>query len=126
MKNIPNTPLYCVEVPKDAEDLQIITFFDKNKAIMFVVNEPGYYETGFRPIGKEDLEILGTIDSEEISFDVEPYLEIHRKHFGIKVFKTYEGIVQGTDDKREAFCSLLQSHGIEIKQNTKLLILEKK
>lgn len=134
MKNIPNTQLYCVEVPKDAfqfekeiekeDDWFQLLWHDTIKD-----EESGFYgecvelneDIGF------DFEILGEIDSEQISFDVELYVKSKYKvtssSFQCTRYFNYLENEFKEIYKNDSFRSLLQSHGIQIKENTKLLIL---
>jgi len=125
MKTLTPTNLIAVEVPKEAEDFQIIVYADKKKALLFIVNQPGYYETGYRNLGQLYLEILGEVTDTEISFDVEPYLKYDTVFInGMHRFRIYTDLPSGnTFDKNESFRSLLQSNGIVIREGYKYIIL---
>lgn len=75
--------------------------------------EPGNYK------------VLGTVDLESISFDVEPLLEKSFKIDGKQLYKCYKELITATEVPEESFRSLLKSKGIEPTSESKILIIEK-
>jgi len=113
MKTLTPTNIIALEVPKDSEDFKIIVYADNKKALLFIVNQPGYYETGYINLGELDLEILGEFTDTEFSFDV----ELPNKNFvGRTVYKNFNNPESGFfETKEESFRSLLRFNEIYFK-----------
>lgn len=115
MKQLTTPPneTYAVIVPKGAKEK------DYTKAIC-----DGIWNT-FDVIPKEfNWKILGTVTSESIDFDVSGIVESDRRLLPF-VYKNY---VYDTiaKDSHDSFRSLLKSKGVEIGENEKVVVIQKR
>ena len=109
-----NTDIIAVEVPKNAKEFTIVDISKERKALHYIIEEYGGYSGCFKDIPNNDFELLGEATEDEISFDVEPYVESNSVGF----YKDYSTkfIVRGQEfklfDKNNSFRSLLQASGL--------------
>ena len=111
------TSLIEVEVPKDARDYQT-KWIGEKLYLLYYYNSHAVNKV---ELGQDDFEILGEITADEITFDVEPYVE-KTKHYswgGYGYAKTEDVFINYTDiglsierTAKESFYSLLQSNGL--------------
>lgn len=122
--------IYGVVVPKASFDYTILS-----TCIYF--NIPFGNGIGFNKVeveNTEDLRILGTASPEEITFDCEDFVEqsiegteykyggeLHPKEY----YWDYDCKSYSLESSNQSFLSIIESKGIILKPNDKLLILKK-
>ena len=115
-----NTGIIAVEVPRDATEVQVWNHGVGFKA-KSIKREPddtnGFFHLHIGLCCWRDFELIGEATEDEISFDVEPYVE--KKHFtslfdGKPNFHYYNYVYPHylCLDEKESFRSLLQASGL--------------
>lgn len=136
MKKIINTNIIAVEVPLDATNINVWNHgigFKAKRIERDPDDSNGYFHlhTG---LGRwRDFVILGEATENEISFDIDPYVE--KKHFTSLFdgktkfhYKNYVNPDSFCLGKKESFYSLLQASGLSLEQNKikgKIIFLKK-
>lgn len=121
--------LIGIVVPKDAYDFQVIN--SVGTYLRYFTKENGITWKAKMIHTSESLKfkIIGTASPEEITFDCEEYVEskISGKLLAnIKLFLIYGRRDKiWTINKENSFLSLIESKGITLQENEKLLIIEK-
>lgn len=129
--------IYGAILPKHSIDYEIVRCqddYDKKYLKYDSDKYCGYQNYNTIDLGKENFEILGTASPEEITFDFEEFVkesiegseykyggELHPKEY----YWDYDSRIYYLESARESFLSLIESKGIILKPNEKLLILKK-
>lgn len=124
--------IYAVTVPKDAKDffigdLNILQFNSKNW-------RGNHYEDGrcilVLPTPKDNwggFYILGTVTSESIDFDVSGLVDSEKWPSGREYFNYEDGFYKTSEfTASDSFRSLLSSKGVVLRENEKLIIIQKR
>lgn len=122
---------YAVIVPKDAKDFRIAKYESTSELYYHFQKTGNAFEDAAREgrdIGLGDFTILGTVTSESIDFDVSGIVESRLQYGKYRAYKFYEKDKQAgfTYDKADSFRSLLKSKEVEIGENEKVVIIQKR
>lgn len=122
-----NEKLIAVEVPSDAIEIEASYIKIADMTELSFEDSSSYCWKEDAPLIDGNWKILGEVDADNISFDVEPYVNSFYNE-KMHCFSGYENYLKGINfySKNDSFRSLLKSKGIDTnKPNVKHVILEK-